>query len=75
MQYVLCKSMENSPQTNPIIGRIDTKSGHGAGRPTQKLVSYYFFVICFFYMQFFSDFTDLLVRNKICRQLAVSNCL
>lgn len=38
MQYVLCKSVENSPQTNPIIGRIDTKSGHGAGRPTQKLI-------------------------------------
>jgi prolyl oligopeptidase len=38
MQYILCKSVENSPQTNPIIGRIDTKSGHGAGRPTQKLI-------------------------------------
>lgn len=38
MQCVLCKSMENSPQTNPIIARIDTKSGHGAGRPTLKLI-------------------------------------
>ncbi|KAH9307240.1 hypothetical protein KI387_035151, partial [Taxus chinensis] len=36
MQYVLCKSMKNSPQTNPIIARIETKSGHGAGSPTQK---------------------------------------
>eukprot|EP01018_Ginkgo_biloba_P020109 Gb_09550 [translate_table: standard] len=38
MQYVLCKSMENSPQTNPILARIDTKSGHGAGFPTQKRI-------------------------------------
>ena len=38
MQHVLCTSLENSPQTNPIIGRIECKAGHGAGRPTQKLV-------------------------------------
>ncbi|XP_042493678.1 prolyl endopeptidase-like [Macadamia integrifolia] len=38
MQYILCTSLENSPQTNPIVGRIDCKSGHGAGRPTQKLI-------------------------------------
>ncbi|KAG2692877.1 hypothetical protein I3760_08G072400 [Carya illinoinensis] len=38
MQYVLCTSLENSPQTNPIIGRIECKAGHGAGRPTQKLI-------------------------------------
>ncbi|WJX42308.1 prolyl oligopeptidase [Trifolium repens] len=38
MQYVLCSSLENSPQTNPIIGRIDCKAGHGAGRPTQKMI-------------------------------------
>jgi hypothetical protein len=38
MQYILCTSLENSPQTNPIIGRIECKAGHGAGRPTQKLV-------------------------------------
>jgi prolyl oligopeptidase len=23
---------------NPIIGRIEVKAGHGAGRPTQKMV-------------------------------------
>jgi len=39
MQHVLCTSLEESPQTNPIIGRIDCKSGHGAGRPTQKMVT------------------------------------
>ncbi|KAJ8504647.1 hypothetical protein OPV22_005533 [Ensete ventricosum] len=38
MQYVLYNSVENSPQTNPIIARIDRKAGHGAGRPTQKLI-------------------------------------
>ncbi|TVU10909.1 hypothetical protein EJB05_44464, partial [Eragrostis curvula] len=38
LQYVLCASNEDIPQTNPIIGRIDRKSGHGAGRPTQKLI-------------------------------------
>lgn len=41
MQYVLCTSLEKSPQTNPIIGRIECKAGHGAGRPTQKMVIYY----------------------------------
>ncbi|KAI3875824.1 hypothetical protein MKX03_023747 [Papaver bracteatum] len=38
MQYILCTSLENSPQTNPIIGRIDRKAGHGAGRPTKKMI-------------------------------------
>ncbi|KAL4650322.1 hypothetical protein ACB092_01G079300 [Castanea dentata] len=38
LQYVLCTSLEKSPQTNPIIGRIECKAGHGAGRPTQKLI-------------------------------------
>ncbi|KAG2313412.1 hypothetical protein Bca52824_024969 [Brassica carinata] len=38
MQHVLCTSLENSPQTNPIIGRIEVKAGHGAGRPTQKII-------------------------------------
>ncbi|KAK8944814.1 hypothetical protein KSP39_PZI007741 [Platanthera zijinensis] len=38
MQYVLCTSLENSPQTNPIIVRIDFNAGHGAGLPTQKLI-------------------------------------
>lgn len=38
MQYALCTSLEKSPQTNPIIGRIECKAGHGAGRPTQKMV-------------------------------------
>ncbi|KAJ1424203.1 Peptidase S9, prolyl oligopeptidase, catalytic domain [Sesbania bispinosa] len=38
MQYALVTSLDKSPQTNPIIGRIECKAGHGAGRPTQKLI-------------------------------------
>jgi hypothetical protein len=38
MQHVLCRSVEQSPQTNPIVARIDRKSGHGCGRSTQKIV-------------------------------------
>ncbi|KAG1355374.1 prolyl endopeptidase [Cocos nucifera] len=38
MQYALCTSVENSPQTNPIIARIECKAGHGAGRPTKKMI-------------------------------------
>lgn len=38
MQHVLCTSRERSPQTNPIVGRIECKAGHGAGRPTQKMI-------------------------------------
>ncbi|KAM7256722.1 hypothetical protein ACFE04_012463 [Oxalis oulophora] len=38
MQHVLCTSLKDSPQTNPIIGRIECKAGHGCGRPTQKMI-------------------------------------
>ncbi|KAL0438341.1 UNVERIFIED_CONTAM: Prolyl endopeptidase [Sesamum latifolium] len=38
LQHVLCTSVEKSPQTNPIIGRIEQKAGHGAGMPTQKII-------------------------------------
>ncbi|KAK7853722.1 prolyl endopeptidase [Quercus suber] len=38
--HAICSvhKLEKSPQTNPIIGRIECKAGHGAGRPTQKLI-------------------------------------
>ncbi|XP_024373038.1 uncharacterized protein [Physcomitrium patens] len=39
LQHELCTSVEDSPQTNPIIGRIDKKAGHGCGRPTQKMIN------------------------------------
>ncbi|KAG2254620.1 hypothetical protein Bca52824_084756 [Brassica carinata] len=38
LQHMLCTSLENSPQTNPIIGRIEVKAGHRAGRPTKKMI-------------------------------------
>ncbi|KAL2613528.1 hypothetical protein R1flu_025220 [Riccia fluitans] len=38
LQYELCQKDPQSLQTNYIIGRIDTKAGHGAGRPTQKII-------------------------------------
>lgn len=38
LQHVLCNSVKESAQTNPIIARLDTKAGHGAGRPTQKMI-------------------------------------
>uniref|UniRef100_A0A0D3FYW7 Prolyl endopeptidase n=2 Tax=Oryza TaxID=4527 RepID=A0A0D3FYW7_9ORYZ len=38
MQHVLCTSVKESPQTNPIVARIDRKSGHGCGRSTQKII-------------------------------------
>ncbi|KAH9556482.1 hypothetical protein CY35_07G030300 [Sphagnum magellanicum] len=38
LAYELCTSLESSPQTNPLIARIDTKAGHGAGHPTQKVI-------------------------------------
>lgn len=32
-------------QTNPLMARIDTKAGHGRGKPTTKLVSCFFFFL------------------------------
>jgi hypothetical protein len=39
LQHELRAGEEGSPQTNPIVARIDRKSGHGCGRSTQKIVS------------------------------------
>ncbi|CAN6268887.1 unnamed protein product [Urochloa humidicola] len=38
MQHVLRAGEEGSPQTNPIISRIERKSGHGCGRSVQKII-------------------------------------
>jgi len=31
--------MSGCVQTKPLLIRVDTKSGHGAGKPTSKLVT------------------------------------
>ena len=31
-------SGEMSNQTNPILARIETRAGHGAGKPTKKVI-------------------------------------
>lgn len=51
MQYVLVNSLDKSPQTNPIIARIECKAGHGAGRPTQKtvIINYDFRIVVLHY--------------------------
>ncbi|KAK9059885.1 hypothetical protein SSX86_020589 [Deinandra increscens subsp. villosa] len=38
MQHELCTSVKDSPQHNPIIGRISSKSGHGCGSSTQNMI-------------------------------------
>ncbi|KAH7299739.1 hypothetical protein KP509_24G026800 [Ceratopteris richardii] len=38
LQHELCLNSKDNKQTNPIIGRLDSKAGHGAGRPVQKLI-------------------------------------
>ena len=34
-----CKLGGSSAQINPLLARIETKAGHGAGKPTSKVVS------------------------------------
>lgn len=34
----ICSVEGESPQTNPLLARIETKTGHGAGRPTKKVI-------------------------------------
>ena len=29
---------EETQQTNPLIARIETRAGHGAGKPTKKVI-------------------------------------
>lgn len=37
----------NSKQVNPLLIRVDTKSGHGAGKPTTKMIEEYTDIYCF----------------------------
>lgn len=38
LQYVLAKQGVVASQRNPLLTRIETKAGHGAGKPTQKII-------------------------------------
>lgn len=46
MQYQLVKQ-PGSSQTNPIVARIDTNAGHGAGKPTSKRIEEGADILCF----------------------------
>ena len=38
LQHELVSSRSDSTQTNPLITRIDVRAGHGAGKPTAKVI-------------------------------------
>jgi len=38
LQHVLCEDAD-SPQSNPLVTRIDVRAGHGAGKPTEKIIA------------------------------------
>jgi prolyl oligopeptidase len=38
LQQVAAAVGEASPQKNPLVGRIETRAGHGAGKPTAKVI-------------------------------------
>lgn len=37
LQHTLA-GKEDSLQRNPLVSRIETRAGHGAGKPTQKII-------------------------------------
>ena len=39
LQHQLCKDDPLGRQTSPVIVRVETKAGHGAGKSTTKVVS------------------------------------
>ena len=38
LQHVLCEDAD-APQRNPLVTRIDVRAGHGAGKPTEKIIA------------------------------------
>ena len=45
-------------QTNPLVIRVDTKSGHGAGKPTAKVIEELTDVYCFIFQYIGLKWTD-----------------
>ncbi|XP_026319477.1 prolyl endopeptidase isoform X2 [Hyposmocoma kahamanoa] len=40
-------AVRNSPQQRPLLARIDTKAGHGGGKPTAKIIDEHTDILCF----------------------------
>jgi prolyl oligopeptidase len=40
LQHVLA-GYPDAPQRNPLLTRIDVRAGHGAGKPTDKIIAEY----------------------------------
>lgn len=38
LQHELCGDTERSVQRNPLLIRVETRAGHGAGKPTAKII-------------------------------------
>ena len=41
LQHTLAGGGEESLQRNPLLARYETKAGHGAGKPTEKIIAEY----------------------------------
>ncbi|KAK3598929.1 hypothetical protein CHS0354_036244 [Potamilus streckersoni] len=48
----------NEKQTNPLMIRVDTKAGHGMGKPTAKLIEELIDIYCFIYQCVGLKWTD-----------------
>ncbi|KAL4218360.1 hypothetical protein ACF0H5_023097 [Mactra antiquata] len=55
LQHVAGKS---ESQTNPLMIRVDTKSGHGAGKPTKKIIEELSDIYSFIYQSIGLQWTD-----------------
>lgn len=41
LQHTLAGNRDDCLQRNPLLGRYETKAGHGAGKPTEKIIAEY----------------------------------
>ena len=68
-KYIAELQHVNGNQEKPFLIRIDTKSGHGAGKPTTKIVC---FLIVFFYEnRIISKLYYIKKDSRICRQICL----